>query len=94
MKAFDLITIKADNTTEPAVPMGTPIILIDEEMIDVGKLEFQKEYNSLTIAHPKNEGELKPRAKEMVLRKVPKLLNSKSSIVIVCPESIAQDMIF
>ena len=94
MKAFDLFTIKDEKNTEPPIPMGTAIIMIDEGIIDVGKLEFHKEYNSLTIAHPKNEGELKVEAKNAIMKKVPELLNSKKMITLVCPEEISLKMIF
>ena len=94
MKAFDLITITDENKTDPEVPMGTAIIIVENGIVDIGRLEFHKKYESLAVSHPKNEGELKVKAKALIEKKAPELLRSKSMITLICPESLGKEMIF
>jgi len=89
------ITIWADGRTEPVIPSGTAIILIQNRVIEVGKLllEENDEYGPISIEHPSNSEELHKEAFDIVNQE-PELLESQNSVFVLCPQSIASKMLW
>ncbi|MBF9142994.1 hypothetical protein [Hymenobacter properus] len=88
------VTVYADGSTEPEVASGTPIILIQNGEVEVGRLVLEEDdYGSNSIEHPSNSEDLKREAFDAV-RKEPALLVSEKAVIVVCPQSLSSKMIW
>lgn len=95
MKELDKITVYGDGTTYPTVPSGTDIILIQNENVQVGKLNIGEQYDFyMEIDHPKNKKELDKIAIQLISDIKPEYLNSEESIIALCPKSISEKMVW
>lgn len=95
MKELTIIKISATGQTEPYVPSGTDILLIQDGTVQVGKL-FQDPYEpeSVYIDHPKNQTDLGFRATKIIQEQKPEYLKSEIALTVICPGDISKDMLW
>lgn len=95
MEAYIVIEVKPDGSTVPQVESETEILLIQDKTVSVGMLCYDDDdYKDVYIDHPENEVELNPEAMALVKEHCPEHLQTKSSVVVICPEELAGKMIF
>ncbi|WP_452231367.1 hypothetical protein [Lacinutrix sp. MEBiC02595] len=95
IKELERITIFGDGKTKPEVESGIDIILIQDNTVQVGKLNLGKQYEfNMEIDHPKNQKELDILATKIIKEKKPEYLESKNSVIVVCPNHISGRMIW
>ncbi|WP_206982027.1 hypothetical protein [Hymenobacter telluris] len=86
------IAVWADGRTEPIIASGTAIILVQNRKTEVGRLILEDDdYGSFSIEHPVNSEELNTAALN-VINQEPELLDSQSSVIVLCPQDIASKM--
>lgn len=95
MEAYTVIEVKPDGSTVPQVESETEILLIQDRTVSVGMLCYDDDdYKDVYIDHPENEEELNPEAIALVKANCPQHLETKRSVVVICPEELAVKMIF
>ena len=94
MQTFTVIDIKNDGTTSPRVENETDILLVQDGTVSVGMLCYEEDYADVYIEHPDNEAELNPEAMQLVKDNCPEHLKTKASVVLICPEELAQKMVW
>lgn len=95
MNELDLIKVYANGKTVPQIISGTDIILIQNNTVQVGKLNLGEQYDfNIEIEHPKNKSELDIKATELIRKKKPEYLKSKNSVIAICPKIISNKMIW
>lgn len=95
MDAYTVIEVKADGSTVPQVESETEVLLIQDRVVSVGKLCYDDDdYRNVYIDHPENETELNPEALQLVKDNCPQHLTTKTSVVVICPEELAEKMVF
>lgn len=95
MKELTVIKIFATSRTEPPIPFGTDVILIQDGSVQVGRLLQDPDDNeSVYIDHPKNQVDLDLRAMKIITEQKPEYLRSDISLTVTCPTSISQDMLW
>lgn len=95
MEAYTVIDVKPDGSTVPQVESETEILLIQDGTVSVGMLCYDDdEYKNVYIDHPENEAELNPEAIQLVKNNCPQHLQTKTSVVVICPEDLAAKMVF
>ena len=93
MKELTIIRISASGVTEPYVPPGTDILLIQDGLVQVGKLLHDPDdLATVYIDHPKNQAELGRRAKKIVEKQKPEYLESDFALIVTCPVEISRDV--
>jgi hypothetical protein len=93
MEELTIIKISATGKTEPFVPFGTDIILIQDGTVQVGKLlQDINDEDSVYIDHPKNQAELDILATKEIVQRKPDYLQSDISLIVVCPIEISKKM--
>jgi len=88
------IVIFATGRTEPFVPSGTEVLLIQNGRVEVGKLFYTLNTLENYIEHPENNKKLSQKALNIVKAKNPELLESEDSVILICPMSIKNEMIW
>ena len=92
--ALQKITVWADGRTEPAIASGTAIILIQDRKVEVGRLILEEDdYGSFFIEHPINSAELNANAFD-IINQESELLESRTSVIVLCPQGIASKMLW
>ena len=93
MRDLEQIHVSADGKTSPDVGPGSSILLIQDGIVQVGILNIgdADDFN-VEIDHPINQSELDPVATQLITNERPEYLISESSIIAVCPPSIAVRM--
>lgn len=92
---LEQIVVFGDGTTKPKVESGINIILIQDEAVQVGKLNLGKQYEfNMEIDHPKNHKELNIVVSKIIKEKKPEYLESENSVIVVCPNHISDRMIW
>lgn len=95
MTELTIIKISATGRRDPDVPFGTPILLIQNGVVSVGRLMCEPDDNtSLYIDHPKNQEELDIEAEKKLRLKKPEYLDSKIALTVICPLDIATKMVW
>src|SRR5688500_14603500 len=95
MKELTIIKISGTGRTEPFVPFGTDVLLIQDGIVQVGKLlQDPDDENSVYIDHPKNQAVLDLKATEKVKELKPEYLQSDMALTVTCPIDISKDMIW
>ena len=95
MKELTIITISATGQTKPYVPFGTDILLIQDGIVQVGKLlQDSDDPNSVYIDHPKNQSDLDVRATKIIQERKPEYLKSEIALTVTCPVDISKDMLW
>ncbi|MDO5981273.1 hypothetical protein [Flavivirga spongiicola] len=95
MKELDLIQVYGDGKTVPEIASGTDIILVQNNTVQVGKLNLGEQYDFyMEIDHPKNQGDLDILATEIIKEKKPEYLKSKNSVIAICPKIISDKIIW
>ena len=84
----------ADGSTDPVIPSGIEVILIQKGNVEVGKLFLTPETYNTHIDHPENNLELSQKALGIIKVKRPELLDSDKSILLTCPKEITNEMIW
>ncbi len=95
LEPFTEITVYSNGYTEPVIPSGTSVILVQEGMVKVGSLFFiEDEEDALEIAHPINEEKLNREAYDLVKSRFPNLLNQEDATVLLCPNELSESFIW
>ena len=95
MKELTIIKISATGQTEPYVPFGTGILLIQDGAVQVGKLfQVPDDQDSVYIDHPKNQTDLDVRATKIIQECKPEYLKSEIALTVTCPGDISKDMLW
>jgi len=95
MKELTIIKISATGRTEPFVPFGTDVLLIQDGIARVGKLlQDPDDEDSVYIDHPKNQADLDSRAAQKIKELKPEYLQSDIALTVTCPIDISKDMIW
>ncbi|MCX2745420.1 hypothetical protein OO013_16190 [Mangrovivirga sp. M17] len=95
MKELEKIQIFADGKTIPKIDSGSPILLIQNGSVHVGKINLGESYEfNMEIEHPTNKKVLDPMATKLIEKKRPEYLNSDKSIITLCPNEISDLMKF
>jgi hypothetical protein len=95
MKALEPIKIFADGKTNPEVKTGSPILLIQNGTVKVGKLNLGESYDfNMEIEHPSNQSKLNIVATQLIENENPEYLKSEASIIVECPQTISDEMIW
>lgn len=95
IEKFTIIKISATGKTNPYVPFGTEILLIQDGIVQVGKLlQDPDDKDSVYIDHPKNQTELDFRATKAIEEQKPEYLLSDVALIIICPAEISKDMLW
>ena len=93
MDELEKIQVFADGRTYPEVNSGSPILLIQDGTVQVGKLNLGDEYDlNIEIEHPTNQAELNPIATTLIKGKKPQYLKSEVSVMVLCPNTISDKM--
>jgi hypothetical protein len=88
------VIIRADGSTEPSIISGAEVLLIQQGVVKVGRFILEKdEYSDFYIEHPINAAELSLDAWAFVNQESD-LLKISVSVIVICPESIANKMIW
>jgi hypothetical protein len=88
------ISISADGRTDPYVPSGTEIVLIQKGTVEVGRLFYIPDTFDTYIDHPLNNLELSQNVLEIIKLKRPEFLKSDNAVILTCPEEIKKEMIW
>ncbi len=91
MGKLENIQVFADGRTSPEVNSGSPILLIQDGIVQVGKLNLGDAYD-INIEHPRNQAELDPIATKLIKDKKPQYLKSETSVIVLCPNTISDMM--
>lgn len=95
IKELEQIIVFANGKTKPEVESGINIILIQGNTAQVGKLNIGKEFDLyMEIDHPKNQNNLNALATQIIKEKRPEYLESKNSVIVICPDYISDKMIW
>jgi hypothetical protein len=93
MDELEKIQVFADGRTSPKVESGSPILLIQEGTVQVGKLNLGEAYEfNMEIEHPVNQTELDLIATKLIKREKPHYLKSEVSVIVSCPKTISNKM--
>ncbi|SFT87032.1 hypothetical protein SAMN04489724_2458 [Algoriphagus locisalis] len=93
MKELEKIQVFADGRTSPEVNSGVPILLIQDGIVQVGRIHLGEAYDfNMEIEHPINQSKLDPIATKIIKSEQPEYLKSKVSIIVFCPEKISDMM--
>ena len=93
MNDLENIQVFADGRTSPKVNSGSPILLIQDGTVQVGKLNLGDAFDfNMEIEHPTNQAELDPIAFKLIKNKKPKYLKSETSVIVLCPNAISDMM--
>ena len=84
----------ADGSTDPVIPSGIEVVLIQKGKIEVGRLFYTENALNTYIDHPENNLELSEKALSIIKRKRPELLESDKGIMLTCPNEIRNEMIW
>jgi hypothetical protein len=85
----------SDGSARPPVESETEILLVQDGTVSVGKLCFDDDENADGyIVHPANEPSLNPEALQLVQQHCPQHLETKTSVVLICPLELAERMEF
>ncbi len=93
----DLIRVKVfgDGRTEPTILSGTPVLLIQDGKVMIGRFCFEDDDPfSFHIDHPKNQDVLNGLALEIIREKKTEYLQSDSAVIVNCPDDLARQMIW
>jgi hypothetical protein len=95
MNELDIIKVYADGKTVPEIASGTNIILIQNNIVQVGKLNLGAQYDfNMEIEHPKNQNDLNLIATEIIKDQKPEYLKNANSVIAICPKIISNKMIW
>jgi hypothetical protein len=95
MKELTIIKVLASGRTEPPVPSGTDILLIQDGTVQVGRLlRDPDDTASICIDHPENQTDLDIRATQTISEQKPEYLKSKVALIVTCSADISKDMIW
>lgn len=95
MNELDSIKVYADGRTAPRVDSGIDITLVQDNVVQVGKLNLGEQYVcSVEIDHLKNQSDLDILATQIIKENKPEYLESKNSVIAICPKYIAEQMIW
>jgi len=90
-----LIKVFADARTEPHLPSGSAVLLIQNGKVSVAKFHYERgDTFSIDMTHPLNDMDLSVRAIALIVREHPEYLKSETALTLVFPEHIAKDMIW
>jgi hypothetical protein len=93
MKELTIIKISATGQTNPHIPFGTDVLLIQDGAVQVGKLlQDPEDKDSVYIDHPKNQAGLHLRAMKIIKERRPEYLKSDIALTVICPADISKDM--
>ncbi len=93
MNELEKIQIFANGRTSPEVDSGSPILLIQDGTVQVGKLNLGDAYDfNVEIEHPINQSELDVIATKMIKHLKPQYLKSRVSVIVSCPKTISDRM--
>jgi hypothetical protein len=84
----------ADGSTDPVIPSGIEVVLIQKGKAEVGKLFYTTGALNTYIDHPENNLELSQKALDIIKFKRPELLESGNAVMLTCPEEITNKMIW
>jgi hypothetical protein len=88
---FTTVKIFGDWRTEPPINSLTEIILIQNYKAEVGRIIIDElKINNSHIEHPKNMSDLNIVATELIKQHNPKLFESPTSIIVLCPMELAE----
>jgi hypothetical protein len=93
MDAFTIIEVMDNGTTKPQVESETEILLIQDGEVTVGRICYDSDdYTELYIDSPINELLLNKEALQIVKDKFPDYLKTPTSVILSCPENLAEKM--
>ena len=95
MNDLTSITVFADGRTEPHIPFGTVILMIQDGNVSVGKIQHEEgDKSSVYIEHPKNEMDVNVHALKIIKELKPESLASKTALIVTCPSRLIKDIIW
>ena len=94
MEALTELTIYTDGNIEPDISPKTEVILIQDGLVKVGRLLFEKDIeDSLQIEHPNNEEDINKLALDLITSQRPQYLKEdEDAIVVTCPDQLNTQM--
>jgi hypothetical protein len=93
MDKLEKIQVFSDGRTSPEVNSGSSILLIQDGIVQVGKLNLGDAYDfNMEIEHPTNQAELDSIATKLIKDKKPQYLKSEASVIVLCPNIISDMM--
>ncbi|XOV67817.1 MAG: hypothetical protein ACFHU9_01335 [Fluviicola sp.] len=93
MERLEKIQVFADGRTSPEVDSGSPILLIQDGVVQVGKLNLGDAYDlNMEIEYPTNQSELDPMATNLIKDEKPEYLKGELSVILLCLNTISDKM--
>lgn len=87
MHELEKIKVFADGRTSPGISSGAPVLLIQDGIVQVAKLNLEDVYDlNMELERPVNKEELDELATMLITHKKAHYLKSNDCVIVSCPK--------
>jgi hypothetical protein len=87
--ALQRVTLKGFDLSEPYIPWGTILLLVQDGRAEVSRFEAPDEHGIFSLDHPANSAQLIAEATQLVKLHHPEALKADTASTFICPEDLA-----